>query len=32
MQGASGGHGTTAFSAVFSRGAGTVDAVGADET
>ena len=32
MQGASGGHRTVAASAALSRGAGAVDAVGADET
>ena len=32
MQGASGGHGTTAGLAALSKGAGAVDAVGADET
>ena len=32
MQGASGGHGAIAASAVLSRGAGAVDAAGADET
>jgi hypothetical protein len=32
VQGASGGHGSIAASAIMSRGASAVDAVGADET